>query len=173
MSSVRPATPSVRATESETVLVSDIAITGVDGKLKALLEASLGAKPNFPYTVKDIQARGLTGARPAFALPAFDLPASALSPFALPACLPAALSPFALPACCPVRLCPACLPACICPVRLCPACLLPCPPLPCLPACICPVRLCPACLPGDHHLCCPVTTTSARILGPGGGPGPS
>ena len=123
MSSVRPATPSVRATESETVLVSDIAITGVDGKLKALLEASLGAKPNFPYTVKDIQARGLTGARPAFALPAFDLPASALSPFALPAC--------------------------------------------------CPVRLCPACLPGDHHLCCPVTTTSARILGPGGGPGPS
>ena len=142
MSSVRPATPSVRATESETVLVSDIAITGVDGKLKALLEASLGAKPNFPYTVKDIQARGLTGARPAFALPAFDLPASALSPFALPAC-------------CPVRLCPACLPACICPVRLCPACLLPCPPLPCLPACICPVRLCPACLPACLHLPCP------------------
>ena len=49
-------TPSNTCTaEAESVLVSEIVVTGVEGGLRQTLEAALTAKPNYPYTVKDIQ----------------------------------------------------------------------------------------------------------------------
>lgn len=42
--------------QEERILISEVEVVGIDGELRAIAEAALATKPNFAYTLDEIQA---------------------------------------------------------------------------------------------------------------------
>lgn len=56
LSSSKPNAGGAKSSQEERILISEVVVMGVDGKLKEIAESALQTKPNFAYTLDEIQA---------------------------------------------------------------------------------------------------------------------